>query len=305
MKPCPHPTLPEVHQEFTPHQQAMQYFDRLRDVREEAIHFNSAQKKVSFHDAIPRYKQEEAFLNYGRGQGCGTLSEEDRTTTVSVGSAPEATTGQFADAHQEISETALAAVTMPPFEDMPPLEDGGPPEGAITPDPGTYEPAGNMFTRLHSPITEEDDSDDPHASSQGTPDCSQQGSKKQIEEDNPPTPDIHPGTLDLIVAQLDQEQHESDEAPAKQDAPSTADPTKVELTDAMVDPLQVLLAAVPVVLGSTTVTKEEDQLLGVGYVTTTDVAARLPPDQVKEPSGDATPNDLQINPCIFIIDLCR
>ena len=58
----------------------------------------------------------------------------------------------------------------------------------------------------------------------------------------------------------------------------------------MVDPLQVLLASVPVTLGSTTVT-EEDQLLGVGDVTTTNVVARLPPDQVKDPSGDATPNE--------------
>ena len=156
---------------------------------------------------------------------------------------------------------------------MPPFEDAGPPEGAITPDPGTYEPAGNKFTRSHSPRTEEDDSDDPHSSSQGTPDCSQQDSKKQIEEDNPPAPDIHPRTPDLIVAQLDQEQCESDEAPVQQDAPSTADPTKVELTDAMVDPLQVLLVAVPVAPGCT---KEEDRLLGVSDVTATDVAARLP-----------------------------
>ena len=58
----------------------------------------------------------------------------------------------------------------------------------------------------------------------------------------------------------------------------------------MVDPLQVLLASVPVTLGSTTVTEEEDQLLGVGDVTTTDVGARLPPDQVKDPSGDVTPD---------------
>ena len=104
---------------------------------------------------------------------------------------------------------------MPSLEGMPPLADAEPLEGAIAPDPGTYEPAGNKFTRLHSPRTEEDDSDDPHASSQGTPDCSQQDSKKQVKEDNPPTPDIHPRTLDLIMAQLDQEQCESDEAPTQ------------------------------------------------------------------------------------------
>ena len=104
---------------------------------------------------------------------------------------------------------------MPSPEVMPPLEDAEPLEGAIAPDPGTYEPAGNNFTRLHSPRTEEDDSDDPPANNQETPDCSQQDGKKQVKEDHPPTPDICFGTPDLIVAQLDQEQHESDEAPAQ------------------------------------------------------------------------------------------
>ena len=59
----------------------------------------------------------------------------------------------------------------------------------------------------------------------------------------------------------------------------------------MVDPLQVLLATVPVALGSTIVTKEEDQLLGVGYVTATKVVARPPPDQMKDTSGDDIPNE--------------
>ena len=104
---------------------------------------------------------------------------------------------------------------MPSLEGMPPLADAEPLEGAIAPDPGTYEPAGNKFTRLHSPGTEEDNSDDPPANSQETPDCSQQDNKKQVEEDHPPTPDIYSGTPDLIVAQLDQEQCESDEAPAQ------------------------------------------------------------------------------------------
>ena len=59
----------------------------------------------------------------------------------------------------------------------------------------------------------------------------------------------------------------------------------------MIDPLQVLLASVPVALGSTTVTKEEDQLLGVGDVTVTNAAVRLPPNQAKDTSGDATLNE--------------
>ena len=85
------------------------------------------------------------------------LSQEDKTTTVSVGSVPEATTDQFADAHQEISETAPAAITMPSLKGMPPLADAEPLEGAVAPDPGTYKPAGNKSTRLHSPRTEDDE----------------------------------------------------------------------------------------------------------------------------------------------------
>ena len=94
---------------------------------------------------------------------------------------------------------------MPSLKGMPPLEDAEPLKGAFAPDPGTYESAGNKFTRSHSPRTEEDNSDEPLARSQGTPDCSQQDSKKQVKEDHPPTPDICPGTPDLIMAQLDQQ----------------------------------------------------------------------------------------------------
>ena len=233
-------TLPfqKPYQGFTPHQQAMQYFDGLRDIRK-----------------------------------------------------PSA----FADVHQEISEMAPAAITPPSVNDMPLIEDAEPPEGGVTPDPDTYEPTGNKFTRLHSPGTEEDDSDDPHASCQGTPDCSQQDTKKQIKEDNPLTPDIHPRTPNLITAQLDREQHESDKVPAQlqaqQTAPFPAGTAKVEPTNAMVDPLQVLPAMVPVALGSTTVTEEEDQLLGVSDVTATEIAVRLPPDQMKDTSSDDTPDE--------------
>ena len=163
----PHP-FQKPYQEFTPHQQATQYFDRLRDIREEAIHFESAQRKVSFHDAIPRYKWEEAFLNYGRGWRLGILSEEDRTTTVSIGSAPEATTGQFTDVHQEnfwnspsCYYHAIHQRHATTWRWLSLLRVSSPP------DPDTYEPTGNKFTRSHR--TEEDNSNDPHASSQGDP----------------------------------------------------------------------------------------------------------------------------------------
>ena len=197
------------YQEFTPHQQATQYFDGLRDIREEAIQFESAQRKVSFHDSIPRYKWDEGFLNYGKGQGCGVLSQKTKATDAPVDSASETTTGQFTDVNKEISESAPATVTMPA------LEDAGLLEGAAAPDPGTYEPAGNKFTRLHSPRMDDDNSDEPPSSSQETPDCSQQDNKKQTEEDNPPTLDFHPGTPYVIIAQLDQEQNEAEKAPAQ------------------------------------------------------------------------------------------
>ena len=74
----------------------MQYFDSLRDVKEEALHFKEAQRKVSFHDSILRYKREEGFLNYGRGWGSGIISEGDKGSTI--GATSDATTGQFADA---------------------------------------------------------------------------------------------------------------------------------------------------------------------------------------------------------------
>ena len=75
---------------------------------------------------------------------------------------------------------------------MPALEDAELLKGAAAPDPSTYGPAGNKFTRSHSPKTDEDDSDKPPSSSQETPDCSQsqQDNKKQTEEDNPPTLDF-------------------------------------------------------------------------------------------------------------------
>ena len=97
------------------------------------------------------------------------------------------------------------------------LEDAELLKGAAAPDPDTYEPAGNKFTRLHSPKMDEDDSDKPPSSSQETPDCSQsqQDNKKQTEEDNPPTPDFHPGTPNVIIAQLDQEQYDAGEVPAQ------------------------------------------------------------------------------------------
>ena len=92
----------------------------------------------------------------------------------------------------------------------------------------------------------------------------------------------HPGTPDVVMAQLDQEQHEKGEQPYQPEALSATNPAEVKADEAMVDPLQVLLASAPTALGSTTVTKEEDLLLDVSNVTTTEVAARPPPEQAKD-----------------------
>ena len=137
------PPFHKPYHEFNPWQQATQYFNGLRDVREEALHFKEAQRKVSFHDSIPRYKREEGFLNYGRGWGSGIISQGGKASTV--GATSNATTGQFADATAPVAPTTLS------LEGMPALEDSEPLIGTIAPDTGTYEPTGNKFTRSHSP----------------------------------------------------------------------------------------------------------------------------------------------------------
>ena len=59
----------------------------------------------------------------------------------------------------------------------------------------------------------------------------------------------------------------------------------------MVDPLQVLLASAPPVMGSPTITDKEDQLLGDKEVTTDEVVARPPPQPIQDPLDDTAPDD--------------
>ena len=219
-------------------------------MREEALHFEEAQRKVSFHDPILRYKREEGFLNYGRGRGSGIISQGGKASTV--GATSNATTGQFADATAPVAPTTLS------LEGMPALEDSEPLIGAIAPDTGTYKPTGNKFTRSHSPGTEDNESDDPPASSQGTVTGSPPDNKEQDDEDHPQTLDVCSGTPDLIVDQLIQEQYEPVKTPSQHDAPLPTSPASIQSANVMVDPLQVLLASAPPVMGSPTVTKEED-----------------------------------------------
>ena len=141
---------------------------------------------------------------------------------------------------------------------MPTLEDAEPIIGTVAPDTGTYKPTGNKFTRSYSPGTEDNESDDPPASSQGTAIESPPDNKEQDNEDNPPTPDVHSGTLDLIVDQLIHEEHGPVRTPTQQDAPLPTGPASIQSASVIVDPLQVLFASAPPVMGSPTITKEED-----------------------------------------------
>ena len=219
-------------------------------MREEALCFEEAQRKVSLHDSIPRYKREEGFLNYGRGHRRGITSQGGKASTV--GATSEATTEQFADA------TAPVTPITPSLEGIPTLEDAEPLIGTVAPDPGTCEPTDNKFTRSHSPGTKDDESDDPPAGSQGTIAGSPPDNKEQDDEDHLPTPDICSGTPDLTTDQLIQEQHGPVGAPTQQDGPPPTDPARIQSASVMVDPLQVLLASVPPIMGSPTITEEED-----------------------------------------------
>ena len=169
------------------------------------------------------------------------------------------------------------------LQGMPTLEDSEPLIGTVAPDTGTYEPTGNKFTRSHSPGTEDDKSDDPPASSQGTAAGSPPDNKEQDDEDHLLTPNVCSGIPDLIVDQLIQEQHEPVRTPTQQDAPLPTSPASIQSANVMVDQLQVLHASAPPVMGSPTVTKEEDQLLGAEEVTTDEVVARPPLSQFNTP----------------------
>ena len=112
-------------------------------MREEALHFKEAQRKVSFHDSILRYKREEGFLNYGRGWGSGIISQGDKASTV--GATSDATTGQFADATAPVTPTTLS------LEGMPALEDSEPLIGTVAPDTGTYKPNWQQIHQITQP----------------------------------------------------------------------------------------------------------------------------------------------------------
>ena len=135
---------------------------------------------------------------------------------------------------------------------MPTLEDAEPLVGATAPDTDIIESTGNKFTRSHSPRTEDDESDDSPAGSQRTTVECPPNNKEHNDEDHLPSPNVCSGTPDLIVDQPTKDQ------PTQQDALSMTSLVSIQPANDMVDPLQVLLASAPPVMGSPTITKEED-----------------------------------------------
>ena len=136
---------------------------------------------------------------------------------------------------------------------MPILEDAEPLVGATAPDTDIIESTGYKFTRSHSPRTEDNESDDSPAGSQRTTiECPPNDEEQDNDGDHLLTPNVCLGTPDLIVGQPPKDQL------TQQDAPSMASLVSIQPANDMVDPLQVLLASTPPVMGSPTITKEED-----------------------------------------------
>ena len=222
-------------------------------------------------------------MNFGQGHGHKTSPQAVGIATTTT---PKTIGDQFVDV--EMIPTESAATTMPPLKDAEPLE------GTITPSPDVYNPAGNKYTQSHSPNTEDDDSEiKPNPSSQETVVSSQSQPEPQVEmvEDNPSTPDIHPGTPDVVIAQLEEEQWEVEKQSDQPESVATTKTADVKAEELMVNPLQVLLASVPAPLGSTTVTEEEDQLLSVGDITTIEIAVRPPLKETRNISDDCDPEE--------------
>ena len=89
----PTPPFMKPHMEITPHHQATQYFDGLLDMREEAIQFENARRGDYINDAIPRYKKDEKFMNFGHGHRNKTPPQAVGATTTTTITTPEAVGG--------------------------------------------------------------------------------------------------------------------------------------------------------------------------------------------------------------------
>ena len=223
-------------------------------------------------------------MNFGHGHGNKAPSQVMETITTTAVSTPGAVGGQFTDVEMTPTEGAATASTS-----MPPLKDAEPLEGAVAPNSDVYNPAGNKYTQSHSPKTKDEDSKiEPNPSSQGTINSSQSQSGTQVKtvDDKPPTPDICSRTPDMVVAQLDKEQQKEQGQQGQPELVESTDTKDTKSAEEWVNPLEVLLASVTTALGSTTVTEEEDHLLSVGNVTTTQIAVRPPPEKSRDISDD-------------------
>ena len=150
-------------------------------------------------------------MNLSQGHGWKTPSQAIGITTITA--TPETVGDQFVDTEMTSNQSAATAtMTIPPLEDAEPLE------GAVAPSSDAYNPACNKHTQSHSPKTEDDDSEvKSNPSSQDTVISSQSQPEHQGKtvEDNPPTPDIHPGSPDVVIAQLEVKAKEPMVVPCK------------------------------------------------------------------------------------------
>ena len=180
-------------------------------------------------------KREEGFLNYGRGWGTGLVSQENKASTI--GATSDAATGQFADAPTH------AALITHSLEGMPTLKM----QNLL------WAPLPLILILLNPLATNSPDhtvlglrmmSDDSPAGSQRTTVEFPPDNEEHNDEDHLPTPNVRSGTPDLIMDQPPKDQ------PTQQDALPMTGLVSIQPANDMVDPLQVLLASAPPVMGS-------------------------------------------------------
>ena len=125
----------------------------------------------------------------------------------------------------------------------------------------------------------------------GTTTGSPLDNKEQDDEDHPLTPDVCSGTLDLIMDQLIQEQHEPVRTPTQQDAPIPTGPASIQSANVMVDPLQVLLTSAPPVMDSPTITKGRRSTVRNWGSNHRGSCGKATPQPIQDPSDDVAPDD--------------
>ena len=233
--------------------------------------------------------RDEKFVYFSQGHGSKTSPQAVGAATTATSSTPETVADQFGDEDMEPTEGVTAAATaMPPQEMQNPLREQLHPVltsttllVTITLDPTALR-LKMTIARLNLVMA---------VKKLLPPLKSQPEPQAETVEDNPPTPDICPGTPDVVIAQLEVEQQEAEKQSDQPKLEATFKPVDAKDEGPMVDPLQVLPASVPTLLGSTTITEEEDLLLSVGDVTTTETVVRPPPTETGDTPGDYDPDE--------------